>query len=181
MKERVFKSSTRGKPRGKPYTKGSPPGPGRPKGCCNKVSADLRSLFETHATGVLGAAILKARKGDIAALKLFFRLIESYINRIEVALPEIRGIPDIPVFQAAVLKAIQRGKISPENATVLFDLSDRVREAFESELAARVFGNQPFTVPDPPDVSNPDPSDADSEDDGDSDTEESVEDEANAQ
>ena len=103
------------------FARGNTGGPGRPAGLPNKKTRQLEALLEQDAEGLVAVLIKKARAGDAAALRIAFdRLMPPRrIRPIEIALPPINTLADLPAAHNAVLAALNVGEISASEAQSL--------------------------------------------------------------
>lgn len=111
---------------------------GRPKGLIDKRVA-LRGLFQPHAAELIKIAVDLARQGDPAALKLCLDRLVAPIreDHIHVTVPKITGPADCTKAAAAVLNAVAAGEMLPSEGTVLSNLIDAQRRAYETSDHAK--------------------------------------------
>ena len=126
------------KVRGRPFRKGNP---GRPKGARNKTTLALEQLLDGQAQAITRKAIELALAGEQLALRLVMeRLIDKPNGRpIVFDLPPIRTAKDLASAAGALLRAVSRGQVTPEEGEILANLLKATAEALEvSELEERV-------------------------------------------
>jgi hypothetical protein len=118
-----------GKTRGKPFEPGNP---GRPKGARNKTTVAMEALLEGEAMALTRAAIKKAKRGDVMAIRLCMdRLAPARKDRhVSFELPKIEQAADAAKASAAILKAVAEGEITPSEASEL----TRVLESYSRIL-----------------------------------------------
>lgn len=111
---------------------------GRPKGLIDKRVA-LRGLFQPHAAELIKIAVDLAKQGDPAALKLCLDRLVAPIREepIHVTVPQITGPDDCVKAAAAVLNAVAAGEMLPSEGTVLSNLIDAQRKAYETTGLAK--------------------------------------------
>jgi hypothetical protein len=68
----ISSSSGKKKPRGRPFQSGNTTGIGRLKGSLNKTTLLVREILNTQAEEITQKLIERAKKGNVAALKLLF-------------------------------------------------------------------------------------------------------------
>jgi hypothetical protein len=149
-------TATGAKPRGRPFPKGNPAGPGRPKGRRNDASIVMQGMLAEHGPGALAKCLIRCREGDPVAMKLIIPLLPVRDRRIRIALPEIRTEEDIIPYLNAVNRALRLGQISPADSRVFVEMTDVFRAAFETRLMARALEDRkPDPIPEPPESSLP--------------------------
>jgi hypothetical protein len=150
-------TSTGAKPRGQPFPKGNPPGPGRPKGRRNNASIVMQGMLADHGPGALAKCLIRCREGDPVAMKLIIPLLPVHDRRIRIALPEILTEEDIIPYLNAINRALRLGQISAADSRVFVEMADVFRAAFETRLMARALeDHKPGTVPETPLPEEPD-------------------------
>ncbi len=114
----------------KPGVSGNPKG--REKGVPDRRTS-LRKLFEDRAEELIAKAISMALGGDTVALKL---CLERCVSRkkdepVELHLPQdIKSGDSLILIGANILKAMERGKITPEQAKTLLEVMGLYRDNF---------------------------------------------------
>ena len=120
---------------------GSRGGPGRPRGSRHRALAVLDAIGEAGASEVLQAVLLAAKGGDMRASAILLdRVWPARKGRaVEVALPPVESAADLVPTLAAVVAAMGRGELTPEEARAVCAVLEGQRKAIESaELEARV-------------------------------------------
>ncbi len=116
-------------------------GPGRPKGSRHRALAALDAIGEAGAAEVLQAVLQAAIGGDLRAASILLdRVWPTRKGRaVEVALPEVASAADLVPALAAVVAAMARGELTPEEARAVAGVLEAQRKAIETaELEARV-------------------------------------------
>ena len=101
----------------------------------------MRSELDKHAADVLTAAIELAKGGDVGAIRLVLDRVDPAPRdrAVDVELPAVASIADVPAVALALISAAARGDLTPTEAQNLMSLLDGYRKAIETaELAARV-------------------------------------------
>ena len=133
---------TEKKQRGKPFEKGQSGNlNGRPKGTRNKTTLAMEALLDGEAEAITRKAIEKAKEGDMVAIRLCLeRTISAVKSRpIEIDLPPVETTEDITAAQGAVIAAMARGEITPDDASTVAGVLEAKRRAIETvELEARL-------------------------------------------
>ena len=128
--------------RGKPFKKGQSGNPGgRPKGTRNKTTLAMEELLDGEAEVITRKAIEKAKDGDMAAIRLCLeRILPTIKSRpIEIDLPPVETAEDITAAQGAVIAAMARGEITPDDASTVAGVLEAKRRAIETvELEKRL-------------------------------------------
>ncbi len=120
---------------------GNPGGPGRPKGARHAALAALDAIGTAAAEDVLRAVVGAARGGDLRAAEILLRRLwpERKGRPVEVALPEVASAAEVVRAHAAVVAAMGRGELTPEEAQAICAVLESQRRAIETaELEARV-------------------------------------------
>ena len=115
---------------------------GRPPSApAGKARAKMRAEIDKHAADVLAAAIEIAKGGDVAAMRLVLDRVDPAPRdrAVDVELPPVATIADVPGVALALISAAARGEITPGEAQNIMGLLEGYRKAVETaELAARV-------------------------------------------
>jgi hypothetical protein len=116
------------------FQTGHPGGPGRPPGSRNKAYAkydDIARDSMEEAVRAIGAA---AASGDTGAARLLFGRLwpKAHDQLVEFELPPLEKPADLITAYSALLAAIARGEISPEQGARLSEILERKRLAFET-------------------------------------------------
>jgi|SRR5208337_107310 len=127
--------------RGRPFKKGRSGNPkGRPKGSRNKTTLIAQALLHGQAEALVKKAVQLALEGDLTCLRICLeRLVPLKKDAlIEIDLPDISAVADIPKL-FAVLTAKLREGITPSEARTVMDLAQGVRKVLEvAELEQRI-------------------------------------------
>jgi hypothetical protein len=127
--------------RGRPFKKGQSGNPkGRPKGSQNKTTLVAQTLLYGQAEALVKKVVQLALEGDLTCLRICLeRLVPLKKDApIEIDLPNIGAIADIPKL-FSVLTAQLREGITPSEARTVMDLAEGLRKALEVvELEQRV-------------------------------------------
>ena len=128
--------------RGKPFKKGKSGNPdGRPQGSRNKATIALEDLLDGQAEALTQKAVELALDGDMAALRLCLeRIIPPRKSRpIEIELPPVETAGDITAAQGAVIAAMAKGDITPDEANTVAGVLEAKRRSIETaELEKRI-------------------------------------------
>jgi len=124
-----------------PFKKGLSGNPkGKPKGTRNRTTIIAQDLLEGEAEALVRKVVQLALDGDLTCLRICLeRLVPPKKDApIEIDLPDIRAIADIPKL-FAVLTAKLREGITPSEARTVMDLAEGVRKSLEvAELEKRI-------------------------------------------
>lgn len=114
-----------------PGVSGNPAG--RPEGSRNKVTIACEQLLDGQAEAITQKALKLALAGDMVALRLCLERIVPVRREspLHVNLPDLNGVEDLPLVQAALLAAIASGEILPTEATAMSNLLEGFRRAVE--------------------------------------------------
>lgn len=130
------------KQRGKPFMKGQSGNPdGRPKGARNTATLAAEALLDGEAEAITRKAIERALEGDMTAIRLCLeRILPAIKSRhIEIDLPPVETAQDIQAAQGAVIAAMARGEITPDDASTVAGVLEARRRALETvELEKRI-------------------------------------------
>ena len=133
---------TEKKQRGKPFEKGQSGNlNGRPRGTRNKTTLAMEALLDGEAEAITRKAIEKALEGDMTAIRLCLeRILPTIKSRpIEIDLPPVETAEDIEAVQGAVIAAMAKGEITPDDAGTIAGILEARRRAIETvELEARM-------------------------------------------
>lgn len=133
---------TGNKQRGKPFEKGQSGNlNGRPKGSRNRATLAAETLLDGEADAITRKAIEKALNGDMTAIRLCLeRILPAVKSRpIEIDLPPVETAEDITAAQGAVIAAMARGEITPDDAGTIAGVLEARRRAIETvELEKRI-------------------------------------------
>ena len=126
----------------KPFRPGQSGNPdGRPKGSRNKATLAMEALLDGEAEAITRKAIEKALEGDMTAIRLCLeRILPTIKSRpIEIDLPPVETAQDIQAAHGAVIAAMAKGEITPDDAGTIAGVLEARRRAIETvELEARM-------------------------------------------
>ena len=128
-KDTKFKKGRSGNPKGKP------------RGARNKATLAAEALLDGEAEAITRKAIERALEGDMAAIRLCLeRILPAVKSRpIEIDLPPVETTKDIAAAHGAVIAAMARGEITPDDASDISGVLEVRRRAIETvELEARI-------------------------------------------
>jgi Family of unknown function (DUF5681) len=94
---------------------------GKPKGALNKTTRAAQAILDSEAQALTRKAVELAQNGNVVALRLCLeRLIPPRKDRpINLKLPKIADVGDIPKALEAVLKGVAVGEITPGEGQAL--------------------------------------------------------------
>ena len=125
-----------------PFEKGHSGNPnGKPKGALNRTTLIAQALLDGKAETLIEKVVERAMAGDVACLRI---CLERLVPRkkdapIEIDLPEIGAIADLPKLFAALMANLRQGEITSSCATTLIDLAEGLRKSLEvAELEQRI-------------------------------------------
>ena len=128
--------------RGRAFAKGVSGNPaGRPPGSRNKATVLALQLLEGEAEALARKVIERALEGDTAALRLCLeRLIPLRKDRvIKLDLPPITSTQELAAGFAAVVAAVAKGDMTPDEAQRIAALLEQYSKVLErAELEQRV-------------------------------------------
>ena len=126
----------------KSFTKGQSGNPGgKPKGTRNKTTLAMEALLDGEGETITRKVIEKAKEGDMVAIRLCLeRTISAVKSRpIEIDLPPVETAEDIEAVQGAVIAAMAKGEITPDDASTIANVLEARRRALETvELEKRL-------------------------------------------
>ena len=114
---------------------------GRPKGAKNKAAVISQALIDGKAEALVKKVVQLALEGDAACLKICLQRLLPLKKEapIEIDLPEVQALADIPKMLQAVIAQMREGEITPSEAEVLIELTDSARKTMEiTELEQRI-------------------------------------------
>ena len=133
---------TEKKQRGKPCEKGQSGNlNGRPRGTRNKTTLAMEALLDGEAEAITRKAIEKAKEGDMVAIRLCLERILSAVKSrpVEIDLPPVETAKDITAAHGAVIAAMAKGEITPDDAAAIAGVLEAQRRAIETvELETRI-------------------------------------------
>lgn len=117
------------------FAAGNRSGRGRLRGSRNKVTLALEAIGEEHAENLWRWTISRAANGDMQAMGLALARIYPMPRgrRVHFNLPTIKTAQDTVEATSALLAAVARGELSPEEAQSVAALIDGVRKAIETQ------------------------------------------------
>jgi hypothetical protein len=127
------------KGRFKPGVSGNPRG--KPKGSRHKSTMAAMVLLSGEAEALTRVAIKAALAGDLTALKLCLdRIIPPTKDHpVDVKLPKMATVADLPGFTGALLNAVSSGNLGPSEAEKLCKIATAHREAIQiSDFEQRI-------------------------------------------
>lgn len=118
------------------FASGNAGGPGRPPGYRSRIAWALDQIAEKDCTEILETLIDQAKAGDIQAMKFildrYWPAPKTRIVRFEI--PAINSTSDIPKALDAVLAAVARGDLTPDEGTGVAALIDQLRRELAEKL-----------------------------------------------
>src|SRR5579872_3315801 len=120
---------------GRPFPKGQSGNPsGKPKGARNKTTLAAEALLDGEAKALTRLAIDKAKGGDMVALRLCLeRIIPARKSRhIAFDVPQIKTASDTAAAFNALVTAMGRGRLAPDEALAVASVLDMKRKAVET-------------------------------------------------
>jgi Family of unknown function (DUF5681) len=130
------------KQRGRPFVKGCSGNPqGRPKGARNAATILAEQLLEGEAEALIRKLIAKAKRGDMAALRLCIdRIVPPRRERpLNLNLPQLASVHDVSSAIAAIVSALANGELGATEAADLMKIIEGFVRALEaSDLQKRL-------------------------------------------
>ena len=116
------------------FKNGDPAGPGRPPGLRNKTSQLLDTIAGEGTEKVIRTVQEKAEKGDMYAAALM--LARTWPRRrgrpVQLDLPSAADTGGLVAAQAAVIAAMAKGDISPDEAASVASVLETQRRSIET-------------------------------------------------
>ncbi len=116
------------------FQKGNPGGPGRPKGSRNRALAWFDTIGAKGTEQAIRALTEKAGNGDTHAAAIL--LARTWARRrgrpVEFELPPLEKPADLVQAQAALVAAVSRGELTPQEAGDVSALLENQRRAIET-------------------------------------------------
>jgi uncharacterized protein DUF5681 len=135
-------AETTGRQQGGRWPKGvSGNAAGRPPGARHKATMAIEALLEGDAERLGRKVIEMALAGDTVALRLCLERIAPArkSSPVEVNLPPIASVADMPLALSAAIAAMAAGEISPDEAAAVAAVIEMRRKAIETvELEQRI-------------------------------------------
>jgi hypothetical protein len=123
----------------KPGKSGNPNG--RPQGSRNKATLAIEALLDGQSEALTQKAVELALAGDMQALKLCLeRICPPRKSRpIQIDLPMVATAADVTAAQGAVIAAMARADITPDEANTISGVLEAKRRAIETtEIEERI-------------------------------------------
>ncbi len=121
------------------FQKCQAPGPGRPPGSLNKSTLLLDQLASEASENVVRSVQERAEKGDMYAAAIL--LARTWPRRrgrpVQLDLPSVADTGGLVAAQAAVIAAMAKGEVSPEEAQSIAGLLEIQRRTIETNDHAR--------------------------------------------
>jgi hypothetical protein len=121
------------------FEKGAAPGPGRPRGLRNKTTVWLDQLAAEGTEEIIKVVRAEAQKGDMRAAWLM--LSRTWPHRrgrpVEIDLPPVETSAGLVQAQAALVAALSKGEITPDEAASIASVLETQRRAIETHDHAR--------------------------------------------
>lgn len=131
-----------GKQRGKPFAPGKSGNPkGKARGCRARATILGEKILQDDAEAIVQAVVNAAKNGDMQAARLCVeRLIPPRRSRpVVFPLPALSTADDIGAAFSAVIAAMARGELTPDEASAVGAVIELRRKAIEtSELEKRI-------------------------------------------
>jgi hypothetical protein len=126
--------------RGKPFPPGNKLGRGRPKGSRNKANQIVNQVFQEHLEAVSKKCCFEAMHGDTQAMKIVLDRTAPAPKElpVKVRLPQAGTQQEDLKNARAILAAAANGQITPTQAQQMASVAERVQQARESEIEARL-------------------------------------------
>jgi hypothetical protein len=116
------------------FPKGNLPGPGRPPGCRNKSALWFDALADEDTEKVVRVVAEKAGEGDMRAASIM--LARTWPHRrgraVTLDLPAVETAAGLVQAQAAVIAAMARGDLTPDEAAAVASVLETQRRALET-------------------------------------------------
>lgn len=142
MTNRNTAQNTAAKKRGRPFQAGMSGNPaGRPKGSRNRATLLMQQMIDGEVEEITRKLIDLAKDGDPVALKLWAeRMLPPARDRcIEINVPRLQGLEDLPAFGIAVVNAIAAGELTAAEGRALLEAVDAYRRGLvETEIEKRI-------------------------------------------
>jgi hypothetical protein len=114
---------------------------GKPKGARNRTTLIAQTLLDGQAEALVEKVVQLALDGDLTCLRICLeRLVPPKMDApIDIDLPDISAVADIPKLFSSLTAKLREGGITPSEARVLIDLAEAIRRLFElTELEQRI-------------------------------------------
>ena len=118
------------KPRGRPFAKGNPGGPGRPPGSRNKSTLMLDQLAAGEVDAIFAQVAKAARDGNLKAAEMILaRAWPRNRPTAQFEAPVLAVADDLPAALAAITTALAHGEISAKEAVAAMALVNNQSDA----------------------------------------------------
>jgi len=138
----VMAENTAENQRGRPFVKGRSGNPaGKPKGARHRATVAAEALFDGEAEALTRKAIELAKAGDTLALRLCLERVLSPRKGRPVVfdLPVINKPADVVAALGALVNAVARGSLTPDEGAAVAGLLEAKRRGLETvELEQRI-------------------------------------------
>jgi len=114
---------------------------GRPKGTRHKATLAALALMEGEGAAITRTCIEAAKGGDMTAIRLVLeRLVPPAKERpVSLELPDVKTAAGIADAQAAILRAVAAGELTPGEGQTVAGIVEARRRALETqELEQRI-------------------------------------------
>ncbi len=142
-------STTKGKPRGRPFEKGNP---GRPLGATNKRTRFLREMLDDEGASIVEAMVQLAKAGNAGALNICARyLLGSSDDRpidVDLGLPTISSPTHGLLALRMIFEAVEQGRVGPHAANILADFVIKIIGALPKNKKDWALGEPKTATPD---------------------------------
>jgi hypothetical protein len=106
-----------------------PPPPGPSPTPNSDAGALLREEWERAAPEVIATAVLLARRGDMAALRMILERLMPLRRTVKLDLPALDGVGDVPIIAKKLVELVAIGTITPDEAGALTKVLDAYTNA----------------------------------------------------
>lgn len=130
------------KQRGKPFVKGKSGNPnGRPKGSRNKTTMATLELLGEEAEAITKMAIKRAKKGDMAAIKLVMDRICPPRKDMPITfdIESIQTLDGVILALDQLLQSVCNAEVSPQEAQAIAALIEQQRKTIISSIPYMTF------------------------------------------
>ena len=129
------------KARGRPFSPGNAAGRGRPTGSRNKTTQAAQGLFSEYSELVTKKCVALAMQGDSTGMRLAMeRILPGRKSApLYFKLPKMKSLSDTPKGAQAILTAIAKGRLTPDEGEHVMALLERYVKILEAaEIAPRL-------------------------------------------
>jgi hypothetical protein len=96
------------------------------------AAAMLQEKWEAAADDITATAVLLARRGDVAALRLILERIAPRGRVISLDIPKIENLADVPNILVSLVDLVACGRITSDEADALSSVLDRYTTAVQA-------------------------------------------------